>query len=103
MASWWNLLLGLFGLLIVFLLSFSANNVMTTVIRSITAFIIFFFSGYVFRWMIAYIRKDQTEPPLMLNEEELQSLTKELTEDEAKKIADYIRHITNHPNDGKNQ
>ncbi len=92
-----NVLLGILGFIIVFLLSFSANSMITTLIRSATTFILFFLSGYIFRWMLGYIQRDTMEATSRsshdLNEEELQQLMEGLTEEEAKKVANYIRHM----------
>jgi hypothetical protein len=92
-----NILLGIFGFMIVFLLSFSANSITTTLVRSTVTFVLFFLSGYVFRWMFAYIRKDPAKITSNLSdnmgEEELQQLMKGLTEEEAQKVAAYIRRM----------
>ncbi|MBB5323649.1 TM2 domain-containing membrane protein YozV [Anoxybacillus tepidamans] len=98
-----NILLGIFGFTIVFLLSFSANSITTTLVRSTITFVLFFLSGYVFRWMFAYIRKDPVKITANLSnnmgEEELQQLMKGLTEEEAQKVAAYIRHMLHREGD----
>lgn len=96
-----NILLGLFGFFIVFLLSFSANSISTTLTRSTIAFVLFFLSGYLFRWMFAYIRKDPVKITVMPppQEEDLQQLMKGLSEEEAKKVAAYIRHMLQNESD----
>lgn len=45
-----NILLGMFGFIIVFLLSFSTNSMTTTFERSAITFVLFFLSAYLFRW-----------------------------------------------------
>ncbi|RAK23394.1 hypothetical protein B0I26_101355 [Anoxybacillus vitaminiphilus] len=104
MAGTWifNLLLGLFGFFIVFLLSFTGNTILTTFIRSFITFILFFLIGYIFRWMFAYIKADQgkvkkianSQPPVQ-KENEIEQLLNSLSDEEAKKVAQYIRNMLN--------
>ncbi|MCL6586005.1 MAG: hypothetical protein K6T72_05690 [Anoxybacillus sp.] len=96
-----NISLGIFGFFIVFLLSFSANSITTTLTRSAITFVLFFLSGYLFRWMFAYIRKDPVKLTVMSSakEEDLQQLMKGLSEEEAQKVAAYIRHMLQNEND----
>jgi cell division protein YceG involved in septum cleavage len=101
-----NVFFGIAGFAIVFLLSFSANTFTTTIVRSAVAFSVFFLSGYMFRWMLGYIQKDSVEKAPkpshninIHNETELQQLMEGLTEEEAQKVAAYIRHMLQQGND----
>lgn len=52
--------------------------------------------------MFAYIRKDPAKITVMsqpVDENELQQLMKGLTEEEAQKVAAYIRHMLHNEND----
>jgi hypothetical protein len=102
MAGTWmfNLLLGLFGFLLVVLLSFAENSILTAFIRGFVTFVSFFFVGYIFRWMLAYIKEDNNQKIKIsnpttpqMNESEMQQLMNSFTEEEAKKTAEYIRGI----------
>ncbi|WP_027408709.1 hypothetical protein [Anoxybacteroides tepidamans] len=92
-----NVLFGIVGFIIVFLLSFSANTLTTAFVRSTISFAFFFLSGYLFRWMFTYIQKDLTgTAPILshnMSENELKQLMEGLTEEEAQKVAAYIRHM----------
>lgn len=98
-----NLLLGLFGFFIVFLLSFTGNTILTTFIRSLITFLSFFLLGYIFRWMFAYI-VDQEEMKNITNSQssspvqkdnEIGQLVNRLSDEEAQKVAQYIRSMLN--------
>jgi hypothetical protein len=104
MAGTWmfNILLGLLGFFIVFLLSFTGNTILTAFIRSSITFISFFLIGYIFRWMFAYIKADQGEmkkiansqPPVQ-KDNEIEQLLNSLSDEEAQKVAQYIRSMLN--------
>ncbi|HZG61068.1 MAG TPA: hypothetical protein VEY68_11490 [Anoxybacillus sp.] len=103
-GTWmFNLLLGLFGFFIVFLLSFTGNTILTTFIRSLITFLSFFLLGYIFRWMFAYI-VDQEEMKNITNSQssspvqkdnEIGQLVNRLSDEEAQKVAQYIRSMLN--------
>jgi hypothetical protein len=104
MAGNWifNLLLGLFGFFIVFLLSFTGNSLLTTFVRAFSTFISFFLIGYIFRWMFAYIKADKRENAKISDSQasvnkniEMEQLISGLSDEEAKQVAQYIRAILN--------
>ena len=107
MAGTWfiNLVLGLLGFFIVFFLSLSTNSIATTTVRGITAFMIFFGTGYIFRSMIFYITKTPGESesnPFRSNTHvsaqkkagnEMEYLVSNLSEEDTKKVVEYIRTV----------
>jgi hypothetical protein len=102
-GTWiFNLMFGLFGFFLVFLLSFTGNTILTTFIRSFITFISFFLIGYIFRWMFAYIKRNQEEiktvehsQPPMQKDKEIEQLLNSLSDEEAQKVAQYIRSLLN--------
>jgi hypothetical protein len=104
MAGTWvfNLFLGLFGFFIVFLLSFTGNTILTTFIRSFITFLSFFLIGYMFRWMFAYIKVDERDMKKVVNSQspvqkdnEIEQTFNSLSDEEAQKVAQYIRSMLN--------
>lgn len=107
MAGTWfiNLALGFLGFFIVFFLSLSNNSIATTTVRGITAFMIFYGTGYIFRWMIFYITKspeDSGSNPPRSNAQvssekiagnEMEYLINNLSEEDTKKVVEYIRTV----------
>jgi len=53
-----NLLLGLFGFLLVFLLSVNTNTIETSILRGFVSFLGFYLFGFIFTWVIAYVFSD---------------------------------------------
>lgn len=53
-----NLLLGLFGFLLVFLLSLNSNTIETSIFRGFVSFLGFYLLGFAITWVIAYVFTD---------------------------------------------
>ena len=104
MAGTWifNLVLGLFGFFIVFLFSLVANSFITALIRGMVALFLFYLAGFIFRWMFAYIKAERNEnnhkldlhsPNVGKNVNEMEHLFNSLSEEDTKKVVEYIRSI----------
>lgn len=55
-----NLIIGIFGFLLVFLLSIKTNTIGTSFIRSLIAFVFFYLIGFLIRWVIRFVLTDTT-------------------------------------------
>lgn len=60
-SLWWNILFGVFGWLLAFLLSFQTNMWQTSIMRACLAFIVFFCFMYAIRKSVYYILKQSKD------------------------------------------
>lgn len=58
----WNIAIGLCGMSMTFMFTFSNNVFSTTILRSLYSFIILFAMTYVFRWMMGAIAENKGLP-----------------------------------------
>lgn len=54
-----NLLMALIGFILAYIFSITNNGFLTTMIRGIIAFVIFFLIAYIFRAVLAYVLKNK--------------------------------------------
>ncbi|MGX1901676.1 hypothetical protein ACT3HK_09985, partial [Thermolongibacillus altinsuensis] len=90
-----------FGFLITFSFSLLQNGLWTTMMRSMIAFFSFFLIAYLFRWMFSFIQKDHQKEKVQEkvrieesnNVAEIEHLFEDLSEEEQRKVVEYVRHL----------
>ncbi len=99
-----NLLIGMFGFMLVFISAYSLNPLFTSLIRGSFAFVSFFLISYLIRWILHFIIHDtngntskkkshEIEQSQLNQETTSQQSDESIKDEEAKRAAELIKDL----------